>query len=135
MKTIKYRAYNDTTKTMHYFDILQNGKGQHLFPSYWYCTKCETYCDPTDLSEPMLTTNLKDRTNQEIYKEDIVRWQEALGDATWKVDWDNEYAGFVLVLVYAPFHEFPKLNICRVTEMEVIGNIWENPELIEVKND
>ena len=135
MKTIKFRAYSEAKKEMHFFDINEAGKGQHYFPGHWYCTKCGSYCDPTDLSDSMLITSLKDRTGQEIYKEDIVRWQKALGDATWKVDWDNKYAGFVLTLVYAPFHEFPKLNICRVTEMEVIGNIWENPELIEVKHD
>ena len=75
----------------------------------------------------MQYTGLKDKNETEIWEGDIVRfksWRDALQrmeDKTMKVEY---LAGF-----FCPLVSFGDGPYCR--DYEVIGNIWENPELIK----
>jgi len=73
---------------------------------------------------------LKDNNGRKLYHKNCVK--DSYGNI-WLIDWSNEYAGYELNLVYSDIGEFPKLNICRVPEMEYIGNAFENPKLLERK--
>lgn len=78
-------------------------------------------------------TGLKDKNGSEAYHNDLC--MDGFNNI-WRIDWSIEYAGFELTLIKAGdkmFGEIDKLNICRVIDSEVIGNINENPELLEVK--
>jgi uncharacterized phage protein (TIGR01671 family) len=71
--------------------------------------------------ELMQYTGLKDKNGKEVYEGDIIRDCNGL-DCTWVVQWiDSEacYGG---------------LDWCG-NPNEVIGNIYENPELMEGVND
>ena len=74
-------------------------------------------------------TGLKDKNGKEIYEGDIVR--TALG-YTQKVIWSDMYAAFVAV-----YKDKDRLNRSSMPYRvdctdEIIGNIHENPELLEV---
>ena len=70
---------------------------------------------------------LKDRSGKKLYHKHCVRDDFK---NVWLIDWSNEYAGYELNLLRSEMGSFPKLNICRVPEMEYIGNAFENPELL-----
>jgi uncharacterized phage protein (TIGR01671 family) len=81
----------------------------------------------------MRFTGLRDKADREIYEGDIVKLRTDLGNGTVTeeigvVIWEDY--GFCLKLGNDPFerHYFAQ---CDWQTYEVIGNIWENPELIK----
>ncbi len=82
----------------------------------------------------MQFTGLLDKKGKEIYEGDIVSytWEEDMGQ--WNknhamkatVEWAESKAGF------APFYRFDDYE-CRISTVEVIGNIHSNPELLKDK--
>lgn len=85
--------------------------------------------------ELMQYTGLKDKNGKEIYEGDIfeIGWRKESLEQLVYVDFDK--AGFVIRLCKTPANEQPIYNLvyARTFEMrdvEVIGNIYENPELL-----
>lgn len=125
MREIKFRAWNG--KWMDYdFFISSDGAV--------YDRAAKTYDTPNleiESIENMVLlqfTGLKDKNGQEIYSGDIVRWHSThIGaDQTEHVDtmtWSDDVACYLLT----PWAHEP-YAAC----MEVIGNIYENQELLEV---
>lgn len=76
-------------------------------------------------------TGLHDKNGKEIYEGDIVNSNSAKGrrPVVEKVEFDKDITGFT------PFCQYD--SDCGVyvemDKVEVIGNIYENPELLEVK--
>lgn len=72
-------------------------------------------------------TNLKDKNGKEIYEGDIIKEPHPnMGlDMVQSVEWDNKSGSF-LPFGYTEWHTFPH-------ECEVVGNVYENPELLEPK--
>lgn len=81
----------------------------------------------------MQSTGLKDKNSKEIFEGDVLEIQdegEVLGNA--KLTWDNEQVVFMIEAIsvdnIAPFHE---ILSDESYSYRVVGNIYENPELLE----
>jgi hypothetical protein len=69
-------------------------------------------------------TGLHDKNGKEIWEGDIVRWF----DHQWEIKWGlGRWAICGTLLDY----DFSPINH---SEMEVIGNIYENPELLKIED-
>lgn len=129
-REIKFRAWDKETKEMSHDFLNRN----------WL-----RVCIESPYVELMQFTGLYDKNGKEIYEGDIVKnhrrastfgeellqviWQEAVIDtAKDGVRWTSEKPGFRLIRIGRG------MTTVYVSDedLEVIGNIYENPELLEV---
>jgi len=75
--------------------------------------------------ELMQYTELKDKNNKEIYEGDIVKFLNGI----FEVIWCNEKASFMLK--NKEYKEFLNFIYENNNVMEIVGNIYKNPELIK----
>lgn len=109
MREIKFRAWNPTKNRMSApYEPLGNGYLNGTRPTFW----------PKNMVF-MQYTGLRDKNGKEIYEGDILRhyphWDDGrtISEATMISPW---YCGDWSI---------------EPEETEVIGNVWENPELIK----
>lgn len=69
-------------------------------------------------------TGLKDKTGKEIYEGDIIKYERKGISELLVVEWCKDYASFMFGHIKVEF---------ALRYGEVIGNIYENPELLEVE--
>lgn len=92
-----------------------------------------TFMREADEIELMQSTGLEDKNGQEIFVKDIVDYK----DRKAVVKWHGSYASFIYIFVdelqkrvadwkplYLSYYHF-----------EVVGNVYQNPELLEVNHD
>jgi len=110
MREIKFRAWDKKDKLwVAGWSIMQSGQLSE--------TEDKVY---------MQFTGLKDKNGVEIYEGDIVKYIGQLNPDRYKlfiIEWDDKLAGF-----YAGGGQ-----IQRTKGYEVIGNIYETPELLDKK--
>jgi uncharacterized phage protein (TIGR01671 family) len=70
-------------------------------------------------------TGLKDKHGREIYEGDVV---DILGKQS-RVDWEQRYCGFICHGIPSNFPMSLHIDLLKLG-IQVIGNIYENPELI-----
>lgn len=136
MREIKFRAWDKHTKTMWPWEKMQTFEGDpHLKP----------YFEDSD-NNVMQYTGLKDKNGKEIYEGDILYidyegYDEGKREQFWctivwhdggfcfKELWEYEIGNPPTVSSKPePVNEGGSANL---TDYEVIGNIYENPELIK----
>ncbi|MHC1568707.1 MAG: YopX family protein [Candidatus Syntropharchaeia archaeon] len=120
MREIKFRAWDENREKWVYFrlDEIVNINHESLTDDEW------AFIQLKDVGQ---YTGLKDKNGREVYEEDIVRFKD------W---WDEEMVGEVrysekdmaFTIVNDFWDGFPMMY---ADDIEVIGNIYENPELLE----
>lgn len=124
---IKFRAWNGYRKIMaDYVSAIQNGDTQGTPSSVNVIVnrKNETWDIKNDDVKLLQFTGLKDENGKDIYENDLVRLTDDLEDPIYKVIFDE--AKFEISgggVCYDLGEEF--------MNCEVIGNVHENPELLE----
>lgn len=113
MREIKFRFWNDNDKKMYYpvNPTLVNPMGNDVWLQY---------------------TGLKDKNGVEIYEGDILTKNPRY---KYKVIYRDEWGKYVLQALFWSEKEDRErpiyLAIMQCPRMEVIGNIYENPELLK----
>ena len=117
-REIKFRIWSFNEKQFHYFDVLEGFSGHY---GAW--------------SEPQQFAGLKDKAGKEIYEGDIIKYSEhkgyTLSDFIAEVVFDEGKAcfGFREYILINSFSEFHEIECDFLPYTEVIGNVFENPEM------
>lgn len=126
--TPKFRAWTEEGEVM-YYDVYPF-KDDALLLSY-----DEIAFDEVPASDfiVMQSTGLKDKNDNEIFEGDIVKYESGCYTYTEEVAYNKIFAGFGvrdananIILTFWVLAE----NVDLIS-LEVIGNIYENPELLE----
>ena len=130
MREIKFRAWDMETKLMfkHYIAndvvMLENAEYNKLF-------KIEE-CLLTDNPILMQFTGLKTKDGVEIYEGDIITCR----DGKFAIEYEDRFAQFIMTNkdMITDMEQLcnQDANTC-MRSIEVIGNIYENPKLLEAK--
>lgn len=127
MRDIKFRAWHKYQKTMLY-DLYLDFQGNI---GIWNYEETEIkFIDRSDCLILMQYTGLKDKNGVEIYEGDIVAVADyANWEGLYKVIWDEENLMYMLEDAFGD-----REKLCEFEEYLVKGNIYENPELLEVES-
>ena len=118
MREIKFRAWDG--QQMHYNVVVVDGIG------YKRGSIGMIYAHGARAGIPMQYTGLKDKNGREIYEGDIAKSRKRLFVARW----NNDIASFVWKPLDSEISH-PCFNVGTVKNMEIVGNVYENPELLE----
>ena len=123
MREIKFRVWDTMTKQMIYNVFPRNSHGDVV--SFDYDINPHGTLIFVEL---MQFTGLFDKNRKEIYEGDIVRLpNEDICEIQYKADWD--YSGFLAISVTKLYGT----ESYKYWSGKVIGNVYENPELLKEK--
>ena len=111
MREIKFRAWSIKENEMINDVFVVDTRTQHLMPLMQY-------------------TGLKDKNGQEIYEGDIICWVDEVAVEEIEGHIRYEPEGKFLEVKIPDFYFFTADTVTS-EECEIIGNIYENPELIK----
>ena len=138
MRTLKFRAWDKQTNAM-WFSDKEPLRCDFVFGRQIYLTNGRSYA-PYNVENIMQYTGLHDRNGKEIYEEDIVVMEtvssypeEPFRKDVWEgaVIWDAAGFGIQTEICKGKGTEISLLEQSQYVDIEVIGNIYENPELIK----
>lgn len=139
-REIKFRAYDKEDERMRYFDdedylyhypfilrLEQVFKKDSNYDDY----EDFEYKDVTDKIELMQYTGLDDKKGKKIYEGDIVKFRlktcrEEYPDLIGYIEYQTTFTAFRIMSNKGSF----KIDVLDLKFIEVIGNIYDNPELL-----
>jgi uncharacterized phage protein (TIGR01671 family) len=134
MKNIKFRAWDDELKVMHY-GIGVTSLSVLIFEDVGNKMKVPQIIAEIGIERDeiyvMQYTGLHDKNGKEIYEGDIISWKHGRSEVKWVERKSSETYGHgdygvssTVGFVFDGYYGQPE-------ESEVIGNIYENPELLK----
>ena len=122
MKDIKFRAWEKKLKEMITVSTVDFNKEMINTDSLW------RYFHEVEL---MQYTGLKDKNGTEIYEGDIVVHYD--GELTFKaiVEWDY-WSWYLKGVIPEDNFQIEDVTDRNVSDVQIIGNVYEHPELLEV---
>jgi len=130
-REIKFRGWDEDRKEMYNGDFIEENPAFTTGLSYGHLFIAKHDPDWRELTL-MQYTGLKDKNGKEIYEGDIMKWESngncSISFVVWCLDrWRfNSYMGMGTLDLYPYVQAIPS----RYPKAEVIGNIYENPELL-----
>lgn len=130
MRDIKFRCWDTENKEMlevQELDYEDSYNGQPMIRTTMY----SDYFDTEDMIL-MQYTGLKDKNGKEICEGDIVKFRfkddrEEFPDLIGYIEYQTTFTAFRIMSNQGSF----KIDITEIKFIEVIGNIYDNPELLE----
>ena len=124
----KFRVYDKSTKCMSNVEAIVYTK-KRVYPFY---SKVVRRYIPFKECVLMQSTGLKDKNGSEIFEGDIVKYKAGCNTFTEEVAYDKNFAGFGVkdanANIIFTFGELAEDIDLR--SLEVVGNIYEDPELL-----
>ena len=134
MRKIKFRAWDKRGEKMYQVQDLGIGKENWLKTATNYKEQPDTGYNkfyPSEV-EIMQYTGLKDKNGKEIYEGDIVNIETMEGEKeTAKIEYSEDYAQYIITSTGIVYLEAEPLCDFIDRGIEVIGNVWDNPELLK----
>lgn len=137
MREIKFRGF-DGAEWIYHHSIYQDKADKSI---WWILNDNDEWLM---CSEPQQYTGLKDKNGKEIYEGDLIKKKfkdREIGEfyAVGQVVFGHWYAGFTVPYNYHGYNKLERLSsscdkdgwVVANRDMEVIGNIHENPEFLE----
>ncbi len=136
MRELKFRIWDKKSKIM---IPINHDRQVKIRENHWQVVDIkigvQSHSSWDNNSILMQYTGLKDKDGKEIYEGDIIKYKYYFDygqsgeykSFTRCVSWDDMYCGFSPMYATGEY-EFPRNRI------EVIGNIYENPELLKKEN-
>ena len=121
MREFKFRAWDSKQKGMINSPMYEKGMGVVVINDTFKKAQDDEFVI-------MQYTGLKDKNGKEIYEGDIVKGK-SIGIITW--DLTCCWYSVVSNLVKYPIKPYTEILFNNGEEWEIIGNIHENPELLE----
>ena len=132
MRDIKFRCWDTENKQML---KVQELDFEDTFYGGRLSIRTDQYNDYFDIEDMILMqyTGLKDKKQKEIYEGDIIfiKGETKLLDIKGKVEYSNILAQFIITNTGSIVNEAEPLGDYEEEDIEVIGNIYDNPELLE----
>jgi hypothetical protein len=123
MREIKFKAIRKSDNKV--FEVMSLGIAEEEIMS-WDEEESNILHIPFDEIELMQCTGLKDKNGVGIYGGDIVKYDDAGGEThTQVIEYDDEMGAFC-----CDRGAYVDYFTC-MREIEVLGNIYENPELLK----
>lgn len=126
MREIKFRLFDKISKKMYYDGILENGEMAVMCLDGKLQFSGEGTYKEKDFIK-MLYIGLKDKKGKEIYEDDIIGFANEIGT----VMWSNVCCNFCIVKINSNILCEWGLWWRNINRFEVIGNIYEKPELLK----
>ncbi len=124
-REIKYRVWNPRYKEFSYWGFIGDGQFKGIPTGGGLnLDECKIYSQQF--------TGLLDKSGEEIYEGDIVRYDQStkFGESINRYTTEVKYEdyGFTPMIYHKPCED--EFYSCEISDIEVISNIYENPELI-----